>query len=126
MNIALWVLAGVLALIFCAGGTQKLVQPKEKLAASGFDFVEDFSPGTVKMIGVLEILAAIGLIAPATFDIVPVMVPIAAVGLSVLMVGAAVVHGRRGESKAIVVNLAFLTLAVALAIGRFGPESFSA
>jgi uncharacterized membrane protein YphA (DoxX/SURF4 family) len=124
MNVALWILAGLLALAFLLGGLQKLTRSKEQLAASGLTFVEDFSSRAVRTIGALEVLAAVGLILPAVLDVLPVVVPVAASGLVLLMIGAAVVHGRRGESKAIAVNLVFLTLAVAVAVGRFGPEAF--
>jgi len=80
MNIALWIIAGLLAATFLASGAVKLIQPKEKLAA---------------------------------------------VGLVVLMVGAIITHLRRHEAQAIVVNLAILALAVLVAWGRFGPQSFS-
>ncbi|WP_307834118.1 DoxX family protein [Paractinoplanes lichenicola] len=63
-------------------------------------------------------LAAVGLVLPAALDIVPVLVPLAAVGLVLLMAGAAIVHLRRGESKPIIVNLLFLALAATVAIGR--------
>ncbi|GAA1015421.1 hypothetical protein Aple_049990 [Acrocarpospora pleiomorpha] len=125
MNIALWIIAGLLAVIFLAGGAVKLIQPKEKLAASGMGFAEDFSVGAVKAIGTLEILAAVGLILPAALDIAPVLVPLAAVGLVLLMAGAIITHLRRHEARAIVVNLAFLALAALVAWGRFGPQSFT-
>ncbi|MBL7253357.1 DoxX family protein [Actinoplanes sp. LDG1-01] len=64
------------------------------------------------------VLAAVGLVLPAALDIVPVLVPLAAVGLVLLMAGAAIVHLRRGESKPIIVNLLFLALAATVAIGR--------
>ena len=105
MNIALWIIAGLLAVAFLASGVMKLVQPKEKLAAAGMGFAEDFSVGAVKGIGVLEVLAAVGLILPAVLDIAPVLVPLAAVGLVLLMIGAMVVHLRRHENQAIVTNL---------------------
>jgi uncharacterized membrane protein YphA (DoxX/SURF4 family) len=126
MNIALWIIAGLLAVAFLAGGAVKLAQPKEKLAASGMGFVEDVSAGTVKAIGTLEVLAAVGLILPAALDIAPVLVPLAAVGLVLLMVGAIITHLRRHEAQAIGVNLALLALAVFVAWGRFGPQSFTA
>jgi DoxX-like family len=119
VNIALWIIAGLLAVIFLAGGVVKLIQPEEKLAASGMGFVEDFSPAAVKGIGLLEVLAAVGLILPATVDVAPVLVPLAAVGLVLLMAGAMITHLRRHETKAIVVNLAFLALAALVAWGRF-------
>jgi DoxX-like family len=78
-------------------GVMKLTQLKEKLAACGMAWTEDFSPGAVKAIGSLEVLAAIGLILPAVLNIVPVMVPVAALGLILLMIGAAITHARRRE-----------------------------
>jgi DoxX-like family len=67
----------------------------------------------------------VGLILPAALDIAPVLVPLAAVGLVLLMVGAIITHVRRHEAQAIVVNLALLALAVLVAWGRFGTQSFT-
>jgi uncharacterized membrane protein YphA (DoxX/SURF4 family) len=125
MNVVLWIVAGALALAFLAAGLTKLSQPREKLAAT-MGWVQDFSPGTVKLIGALEVLAAIGLILPAALDVVPVLVPLAAVGLVLLMVGAAVTHARRKEAPMIAINVVLLVLAVVVAWGRFGPYSFTA
>jgi uncharacterized membrane protein YphA (DoxX/SURF4 family) len=125
MNVVLWIIAGLLAAAFLAAGAMKLIQSKEKLAAAGMGYVEDFSAGAVKAIGALEVLAAIGLILPAALDIVPVLVPMAALGLVLLMIGAAITHLRRGESQMIVINLVLLVLAAVVAWARFGPESFT-
>jgi uncharacterized membrane protein YphA (DoxX/SURF4 family) len=125
MNIALWIVAGLLAVAFLASGIMKLTWPKEKLAAVGMGWVEDFSAGAVKAIGTLEVLAAVGLILPAALDIAPVLVPLAAVGLVVLMAGATIVHLRRHEAKVIASPMALLALAVLVAWGRFGPQSFT-
>ena len=70
-------------------------------------------------------LAAVGLILPAVLDIVPVLVPLAALGLVLLMVGAIVTHTRRKENPMVVVNLVLLALAAFVVVGRFGPESFT-
>ena len=125
MNIALWIIAGLLAVAVLVSGVMKLVQPKEKLAAFGFGWVEDFSAGSVKAIGILEILAAVGLILPAVFDIAPVLVPLAALGVVLLMVGAIITHLRRHEAKVIASPVALLALAVLVAWGRFGAQSFT-
>lgn len=125
MNITLWIVAGLLAAVFLAGGVVKAVQPKESLAAAGMGFAEDYSAGAVKTIGLLEILAGIGLILPAVLGIAPVLVPLAAVGVALLMVGAIITHLRRHEIPAVAVNLILLALAVLVAWGRFGPHSFS-
>jgi uncharacterized membrane protein YphA (DoxX/SURF4 family) len=126
MNLMLWIIAGLLAVAFLAGGSGKLILPKEKLAAlPAGGWVEDFSAGSVKAIGALEVLAAVGLVLPAALDIAPVLVPLAAVGLVLLMAGAMITRLRRHETKIMVADLAYLALAGFVALGRFGPESFS-
>jgi uncharacterized membrane protein YphA (DoxX/SURF4 family) len=121
MNIALWVITALLALVFLGAGTMKIVQPKAKLASSGQAWVEDFSDGAVKGIGVLEILGALGLILPAVLNITTVLVPTAAAGLLLLMIGAAITHARRGEMPNVIINIVLGILAAGIAIARFGP-----
>ena len=125
MNLTLWIITGLLAAVFLVSSA-KLFVPKEKLAAfPGGGWVEDFSPGTIKAIGALEFLAAVGLILPAALDIAPVLVPLAAVGVALLIVGAIITRLRRHETVTVVPDLAYLALAVFVAWGRFGPESFT-
>jgi uncharacterized membrane protein YphA (DoxX/SURF4 family) len=121
MNITLWIVTALLALLFLAAGTMKIAQPKAKLAASGQGWAEDFSDGTVKGIGGLEVLAALGLVLPALLNIATVLVPLAAAGLAVLMAGAAITHARRGEKPNVIVNAILGILAAGVAVGRFGP-----
>ncbi|MFC5265801.1 DoxX family protein [Kribbella qitaiheensis] len=126
MNLALWIIAGLLAAVFLLAGTNKLFIPQEKLArAPGGGWVNDFSPGFIKALGAVEILGAVGLILPAALDIAPLLVPLAAVGLATIMTGAAIVTSRRQEPKHALLNLTYLALIALVAIGRFGPESFS-
>ena len=124
MNVVLWIVAGVLAAAFLGAGLMKLAQPKEKLVESGMGWAGDFSPGVVKAVGALEVLGALGLILPAVFDVATVLVPIAAVGLALIMAGAIVVHARRKETPMVVTNLVLLALAAFVAWGRFGDYSF--
>ncbi|MER5642976.1 DoxX family protein [Streptosporangium sp. NPDC002524] len=125
MNLTLWIIAGLLALVFLASGAAKLILSKERLAAlPGQGWAQDVGSGAVKAIGVLEVLAAAGLILPAALGVAPVLVPLAAVGLVALMIGAMVTHFRRNELTAIAGNLLYLALAGFVAWGRFGPESF--
>lgn len=123
MNVFLWIIAGLLAFVFGAAGLMKALQPKEKLAET-MPWVNDFSGGTVTFIGVVEILGAIGLILPAALDIAPILTPLAATGLALVMVPAAVVHARRGESSHIGVNVVLFIVAAFLAVMRFGPYAF--
>lgn len=120
MSIALWGLQILLALMFLMAGVQKSFRPKEKLDET-FPWARDFSVRTVRIIGVSELLAAVGLILPAATGIWPILTPIAAVGLVIVMALAMNVHRRRGENNAILFNLVLLILAAVVAWGRFGP-----
>ncbi|WP_078653597.1 DoxX family protein [Streptomyces novaecaesareae] len=82
------------------------------------------SAGGVKAIGAVEVLAAAGLVLPAVLGIAPVLVPLAAVGLVLLMAGAAVVRLRRREYGLVAVDALYILLAAFVAWGRFGPAPF--
>ncbi|TXK19127.1 DoxX family protein [Homoserinibacter sp. GY 40078] len=114
MLIALWIINGLLALAFLMVGITKLVRPREALSASGMGWVEDFSGGTVRAIGALEALGALGLILPLLTGIAPVLSPISAVGLVLVMIGAIIVHSRRKEP--FVPQIGLLVLAIASAV----------
>src|SRR5436190_13659334 len=117
MNIALWIIAGLMATVFLFAGSAKLFVARENLAkAPGGGWVWSFSPSFVKTLGGLEILGAAGLILPALLNIAPVLVPLAATGLATIMVGAAVVIYRRHELKHVLVNLTYLALLAVVAI----------
>lgn len=125
MHTGLWIIAGLMAGVFTVAGSTKLFVPRETLAkAPGAGWVLDFSKRFVKTLGVAEILGAVGLILPALLDIAPVLVPVAALGLSAIMLGAAIVEVRREELAHALVNLIYLALLVVVAWGRLGPESF--
>jgi DoxX-like family len=125
MNIALWIVAGVLAAVLLVAGINKLAMPKEKLLTfPGSGWVEDFSPRALKAIATLEILGAVGLIMPAVLDIAPVLVPLAATGAALLFTGAVITRLRRGEKATPFGDLAYFAMAVFVAWGRFGPYSF--
>lgn len=124
MNLALWISTGLLAVVALTSGINKTFLPKEKLAKFPFGgWVEDCSVGFLKTIGVLEILAAAGLVLPAIVDIAPVLVPVTAVCWVLVMIGAIIIHLRHGDVKPVVGNLIYLALAAFIAWGRFGPES---
>jgi uncharacterized membrane protein YphA (DoxX/SURF4 family) len=123
MNIVLWVLQGLLAVAFLAAGTGKLVRRKED-AQKQMAWMEDFSQPTIRLIGASEVLAALGLILPAATGIAPVLTPLAATGLVVVMVGAIVLHVRRREPRGVATAAVLLVLAAVVAWGRFGPYAF--
>src|SRR5438105_9309160 len=118
MNIALWVVQILLALAFGMAGIMKVTQPIDRLEAR-MGWVKDVGPRGVRLIGSLEILAAIGLILPAVTGILPWLTPVAATGLALTMIGAMITHGRRGEFPNMGFNLVLLLLAVFIVLGRF-------
>jgi hypothetical protein len=124
MDLVLWIVAGLLAAVFLATGLLKLARTKAQLAASGLGWTEDFGAGTIKAIGATEVLAALGLILPGVTGIAPVLVPLAAIGLVLVMAGAIVVHARRHETPLLVANAVLLVLAAFVAWGRLGPYAF--
>jgi hypothetical protein len=103
----------------------KLVRTKDQLVASGFGWAQDFSPSAIRLIGVAEILGAIGLILPGAVHIAPILVPLPAIGLALVMVGAAVVHARRNEAPMVAINAVLLVLALFVVWGRLGPYPLS-
>jgi uncharacterized membrane protein YphA (DoxX/SURF4 family) len=112
MNIVFWIITGTIALAFLGSGAMKLTQPKEKMAAQ-MKWVEDFDQNTIRGIGALEVLGAIGLVLPRLTNVLPWLSSLAAIGLILTMIGATVVHVRRKET--IVPNIVLgLLSAVAL------------
>ncbi|MFD8708195.1 DoxX family protein [Kitasatospora sp. NPDC059648] len=126
MNLALWIVTALLAAVYLFGGAFKVLVPKERIAAAGRSgrWVEDFGAGGVKAIGAVEVLAALGLVLPAVLGIGRVFVPLAALGLVLLMAGAAAVRLRRREYGLVAVEVLYVLLAAFVLWGRLGPESY--
>lgn len=125
MNSALWIAAGLLATVLLIS-TSKAFVPRQTMASVGHaaEWVLDFSPAALRAIAGLELLAAAGLILPAVLGIAPVLVPVTAVCVAVLFVGAVTMRVRRGEKVTVVPDLVYLAMASFVAWGRFGPEPF--
>jgi uncharacterized membrane protein YphA (DoxX/SURF4 family) len=123
MNVFLWIVQAVLAALFALSGLQKVGQPIEKMTGR-YPWMGDVSATTVRFIGVMEVLGAIGLILPAATGIAPILTPIAATGLALLMAVAVLFHIRRGEAQGVVVAGILLVITALLAGLRFGPYSF--
>ena len=123
MNTVVWIVQIVLAVAYLAAGALKLTQPREALVARGNGWAEDFSDRTVKLIGLVEVLGAIGLVLPAVTGILPWLTPLAAVGLAIVQVLAFRVHLRRGERQMLPANVVLLLLALFVAWQRFGPNA---
>ena len=121
MDIALWIVTALLALLMLMAGGMKLAKSKTELAENErMAWTEDFSQGAIRGIGALELAAAIGLILPGITGIAPALVPAAAIGVVLLQAGAAIVHIRRGEGQAVIGNIVIVAMALFIAWGRLG------
>lgn len=119
MNVALWICQIILSVLFAYSGITKSLKSKKELVELGQSAVEDLPLGLVRFIGIVEILGVIGIIFPYLTGIFPILTPLAAVGLGIIMILAAIVHYQRGELKVVPVNLFLLLLSVFVAYGRF-------
>ena len=90
MNILLWILQILLALLFLFAGITKLVLPADVLQSAGSPNAIKFSALFLKFIGVLETLGGLGLILPGIFHRQQYLTPLAAAGLVIIMIGAVV------------------------------------
>jgi len=117
MSIAYWIVAGLTALAFLATGAMKLARPKDGLLGMGMAFAEDFAPWQLKLVGLVEVLGAIGVVLPMALRVAPLLSPIAGIGLAVVMLGAIATHVRRREQ--FIPPLVLLLLAAAVAVLGF-------
>ena len=120
MVTAVWIVAALLAALFLVTGLTKLTQPRLKMAEGPMEWAADVSDGQFRTVGVLELLGAAGLIFPAVLGIALTLVPLAAVGLALTMVGAIVAHLRLGKTDRLAVPIVVLALALFVAVERFG------
>lgn len=118
MNIALWIVQGLLALMFLFAGTRKAFQPLPAVKKS-FPWANHVPAGLTRFIGISESLGALGLILPAVTGILPWLTIAAALGLAVVMVCAMIFHISRREFSVLGINLVLLLLALFIVLGRW-------
>ncbi|MCP4871144.1 MAG: DoxX family protein [Proteobacteria bacterium] len=121
MNKLTWTFQILLALVFGLFGAQKVVMPIPDLIEFGMWWIEDFPAWQVRVIGALEVLGAVGLVAPYGIKALPRMiVPLAAGGLALTMIGAIATHVQRQDpTPSIVITSVLFVLSVVVAVRRF-------
>ncbi len=117
MNVALWIVQGLLALAFAFAGFMKATRPIDSLATQ-MPWTEAVPTGVVRFIGVAELLGGIGLVLPLLLGIQPWLTSLAAAGLALVMLLAALFHTLRRELPAIAINAVLAALAIFIAYGR--------
>lgn len=121
MNVAAWIVSAVLAALYVMAGFTKIAKAKEDLLAEPrMAWAGEFSPGQIKAIGAVELAGAVGLVVPWLTGVATILTPVAAVGLALVQVGAAIVHARRGELATVPINVVLCALAVFVAAVRYG------
>jgi len=117
METLLWILQSHIALMFIAGGLVKLLIPREKMIPKQ-PYVKNYTSTQIKLIGLAEILGAIGLIVPAATGILPVLTPLAAVGLCVIMLLATRLHLQEKEMMKVAIIFMMLCVTGCIAYAR--------
>ena len=104
-------------------GFAKVSRSRDELMGQ-MPWVEDVKPRTIKIVGVLEILAAIGLVLPPLLGVAVFITPLAAAGVVFLMLGAGLLHQRRNETGMLLMNLVIAAMGTFIAVGRSSWEPF--
>lgn len=119
MNTAITVIQVLLSLLFTVSGLLKLTLPYTRFVQLPAQaWANDFQPDHIRLIGVFEVCAAVGMITPMLSGSLAMLVPLAAVGGALVMAGAMATHLRRAEYPNMVGNLVWLGLALFVAYGR--------
>lgn len=123
MSVVLWAVSAVLAVVFAMSGMAKSTMSRERLLASGQSGIAPFPMPVVRMTAACEVAAAVGLFAPWLLDVARPLTPAAALGLCLVMAGAAVSHASLREPRQVAVNLVLLGLAGFVAAARLAQLS---
>lgn len=123
MNILLWILQILLALLFLFAGGVKLVVPTEQLLAQGSPNQIVFPGLFLKFIGLVEVLGGLGLLLPGLFRRQQHLTALAAIGLVIIMIGAVVVTTMGDGFKTSIFPLVIGLLCAFIAYGRWQPRS---
>jgi DoxX-like protein len=114
LNKVLWTMQVLLALLFLFAGVSKLVLPVEAMQQGPVQF----SGGFLRFIGVAEVLGALGLVLPGLLRIQQTLTPVAAAGLTIIMIGATIVTAVGGAAAAALFPFVVGTLAASIAYAR--------
>lgn len=117
LNVTLWIVQILLAATLLWAATMKLVKSPAELAAM-WPWAGEVSPALVKITGIADLLAGLGLILPAMLRIKSALTPVAALGIVLLMICASTFHILRGEASQIGFNIVVALLAGFVAWGR--------
>lgn len=119
MNIFLWILQILLAAVFLISGALKSTMSRERLIASGQTGIALYPMPLVRVTAIAELVAVPGLLLPWATGIGRALTPLAAVGLCIVMIGAASAHSRLREPGSVAANVTLFAMALTVVIARF-------
>jgi uncharacterized membrane protein YphA (DoxX/SURF4 family) len=118
LNLLLWLVQLLLMVTFGMAGVMKATQPVDALVQGGIAWAGQVPVALVRLIGIAEMLGAIGLVLPAATGIKPSLTPLAALGLLTITILAMAFHVLRAEPQALPINMMLGGLAAFVAWGR--------
>jgi len=116
MTKTLWTIQILLACLFLFAGGAKFVMPADQVTQGMPPWV---SISFLHFIGACEVLGAIGLVLPGLLHIKPGLTPLAAAGLTIIVIGATVVTVMGGMFATALLPLVVTILAAFVAYGRW-------
>ena len=117
-DIALWIIQVLLAFAFISASSIKVSHPIENLGKN-MEWVKYYPVTFVRIVAILEILGALGLILPGLTNILPWLTPVAAAGLALTMLGAILVHIRLQQYSSLTIPAVLLVVCLLIVYGRF-------
>jgi uncharacterized membrane protein YphA (DoxX/SURF4 family) len=120
MSTLVWILSLALAAVFAGSGVAKLTMSRERLIATGQTGIAVYPMPVVRFTAACEILGAVALVAPWALGVARALTPAAAVGLAVVMVGAAFAHTKLREPWSVAANAVLFAACVWVAVARLG------
>jgi len=121
LNIILWISQILIAILLLSGTFIKFM-PIEKVAAM-MPWTGEVPVWAVRLLGVIDLLGAIGLILPAALGIKRKLVAVTALCIVLLMISAIVFHVARNEASSIGINIFTASVAAFIAWGRSSKAS---
>jgi uncharacterized membrane protein YphA (DoxX/SURF4 family) len=118
MELTLWILTLLIAAVFTFSGVLKSSLSRDRLLATGQTGIAPFPMPLIRLVAVSELLAVVGLVAPQLSGTAEVLTPVAAMGLMVVMWGAAISHASLREPRQVAANIGLLVLCGVVAAGR--------
>lgn len=119
MNLALWIVTAILIVVFASSAAVKGTQSRDRAVELGMTGVVDVSYGAMRVAAFAEALGILGLVLPYVTEVLPILTPLAALGLGLIMILAARIHLGLKEPWTAFGNIVLLAMCLFVAWGRW-------